>query len=254
MRLAILTIFISCALMFSYQAHAGWWDTVTEVINSDAGKQVTQSLENGNSGIASLTNTEISSGLKEALTIGTKQVVSQLGVNNGFNLDPKIHIPLPGILGRVDNALKAIGMGSLTERLETRLNHAAEIATPKAKDLFITAISKMTINDAKNILTGPNDAATQYLRKTMGVELSQEMQPIVSTSLASAGAVKAYDQVMGQYSQIPFMPDVKADLNDYVVEKAMDGIFYYVAQEEAAIRTNPIKRSTDLLKRVFSSQ
>ncbi len=152
----------------------------------------------------------------------------------------------------MDSALSTIGMNSLTDDLELRLNRAAEAATPKAKELFIAAISEMTIEDAKNILTGPENAATQHLRRTMGPGLGQEMQPLVQNALASAGAVKAYDTVMGQYSQIPFMPDVKANMNDYVVEKAMDGIFHYVGQEEAAIRANPAARTTDLLKKVFA--
>ena len=111
----------------------------------------------------------------------------------------------------------------------------------------------MSITDAKNILTGPQDAATQFLRRTMGPGLGQEMQPLIQNALSQAGAIRAYDQVIGQYDQLPFMPDVKANLNNYVVDKAMDGIFYYVAQEEAAIRTNPAKRTTEILKTVFGA-
>ena len=142
----------------------------------------------------------------------------------------------------------------MTEDLELRINRAAEAATPKAKALFITAISEMTIEDAKNILTGSENAATTYLRRTMGPGLGKEMQPIVKNALADAGAIRAYDNVLGQYQKLPFMPDVKANLNDYVVNKAMDGIFYYVAKEEQYIRENPAARTTDLLKKVFTSQ
>ena len=199
-----------------------------------------------------LTTGEITAGLKEALSIGSQNVVSKLGVLNGFNADPTIHIPLPGTLQKVDSALSAVGMNSLTEDLELRLNRAAEAATPKAKEYFLAAIQSMTINDAKSILNGPNDAATQYLRRAMGPKLSADMQPIVNNALAQAGAVQAYDRVMGPYAQIPFMPNVKADLNHYVVDKALDGIFYYVAAEEAAIRQNPAKRTTELLQKVFA--
>jgi hypothetical protein len=145
-------------------------------------------------------------------------------------------------------------LGSMTDDLEMRLNSAAEAATPKAKALFINAISQMSIADAKGILTGPDNAATSYLRQTMGVELGTEMQPLIQSALSQAGAVQAYDQVVGRYASIPFMPDVKADLNDYVVGKALDGIFYYVAQEEAAIRQDPAKRTTELLQKVFAAQ
>ncbi|PCI57362.1 MAG: hypothetical protein COB36_03210 [Alphaproteobacteria bacterium] len=218
------------------------------------GKSITQSLEDGANANNKLSSNKIAQGLREALEIGTKKVVGQLGVQNGFNLDPKIHIPLPKTLARVDSALSAIGMNGLTDDLELRINRAAEIATPKAKALFITAIKQMTIKDARQILSGPQDAATQYLRRTMGAGLEKEMQPLVQQALASAGAFKAYDSVIGRYDQIPFMPDIKADINNYVIEKAMDGIFYYVGQEETAIRTNPAKRTTELLKAVFSSQ
>lgn len=192
-------------------------------------------------------------GLKEALKIGSGNVVSQLGVIDGFNLDPNIHIPLPSSLQKVDSALEKVGLSRLTDDLELRLNRAAEAATPRAKELLISAISQMTINDAKNILTGPNNAATQYLRRTMGGELATDMQPLVTAALSQAGAIQAYDSVMGQYQALPFMPDVKADLNDFVVEKALDGIFYYVAQEESLIRENPAARTTDLLKKVFGA-
>jgi len=211
----------------------------------------------GNTSLATLSNTDIIRGLKEALNIGSTNVVSQLGVVNGFNADPNIKIPLPDTLQKVDNALSAIGMNSLTNDLETRLNRAAEAATPKAKALFLSAIQNMTINDAKGILNGPQDAATQYLRRAMGPQLSQEMQPIIQNTLAQAGAIQAYDQVVGRYEQIPFVSNLagnsKTQLNDYVTDKALDGIFFYVAREEAAIRANPAKRTSEILQKVFGA-
>ena len=145
------------------------------------------------------------------------------------------------------------GMGGLTADLDTRMNRAAELATPKAGALFVSAIQKMTITDAQTILTGPNDAATQYLRKTMGADLAKQMQPIVEQSLSEAGAVQAYNAVAGQYAKMPLATSLKTNMNDYVVNKAMDGIFYYVGTEEAAIRANPAKQTTSLLKTVFGS-
>lgn len=198
-----------------------------------------------------LTQSQIAAGLRESLSISAVSVTDQLSATNGFHLDPKIHIPLPGTLGKVHQALSGIGMGFLTEDLERRMNRAAEAATPKAKALFISAIQNMTINDARAILTGPNNAATTYLRGAMGPQLAQEMQPFIQDALNQAGAIQAYDRMMGQYANIPFMPNVKADLQNHVTEKALDGIFYYVAQEEAAIRENPRKRTTELLRTVF---
>ena len=203
---------------------------------------------------AALSSSEISVGLREALRVGTDVVVNQLGRSGGFGNDPKIRIPLPSQLQQIDSALNTIGMGALTNDLKAKMNTAAEIATPRAKEYFISAISQMTIADAQSILSGQNDAATQYLRRTMGAQLSGDISPIIQSALNQAGAVQAYDRVVGQYASMPFMPDIKADLNAYVVDKAMDGIFYYVAQEEAAIRANPAKRTTEILRKVFGAQ
>lgn len=199
-----------------------------------------------------LSNSDMSAGLKEALRIGAENVVGKLGKKNGFALDKIARIPLPPTLQKVDKALSAMGMGWMMDDLENRLNTAAEAATPKAKKLFVGAIQKMTITDAKAILDGPNDAATRYLQKTMRPELVKEMQPLIKASLADAGAIKSYDAIMGQYEQMPFVSSVKENLNTYVVDKAISGIFYYVAQEEMAIRKYPVKRTTELLKKTFT--
>ena len=203
---------------------------------------------------AGLTVAQITQGLKEALNVGTRDVVAQVGKTGGFNLDPKIRIPLPTTLAKVDGALKTVGLGHLTGDLQNRMNGAAELAAVQGKELFFDAIRQMTIADARQILSGQQDAATQYLRRTMGEALATRMKPIVNDTLAQAGAIKAYDSVMGQYAALPFVANVKTDLNDYVTSKAMDGIFYYVAQEEAAIRQNPAKRTTEILRTVFGSQ
>ncbi|MFK7839474.1 MAG: DUF4197 domain-containing protein [Bdellovibrionales bacterium] len=211
----------------------------------------------GKTSLTSLSNTDIIQGLKEALNIGSTNVVSQLGTLNGFNTDPTIRIPLPDTLSKVDSALSTIGMNTLTSDLETRLNRAAEAATPKAKKLFISAIQNMTIDDARGILNGPNDAATQYLRRAMGPQLLNDIEPIIQSTLQSAGAIQAYDRVIGRYEQLPFVSSLvgasKSQLESYVADKTLDGVFYYVAQEEAAIRANPAKRTTEILQKVFGT-
>jgi hypothetical protein len=199
-----------------------------------------------------LTVAEIGAGLKEALRVGSENVVTQLGATDGFNADSNIHIPLPASLDKVKSMLDKIGMSSLFEDLELKLNRAAEVATPKAKQLFGDAISQMTLEDVNGIYNGPDDAATQYFKGKMSPELAGEMTPVIEESLSEVGAVMAYDKMMKQYASLPFVPDVKADLTDHVVEKGMDGIFYYMAKEEAAIRQNPVKRTTELLKKVFN--
>ncbi len=248
------------------RAQENWWSTAAKVLNSEAGqqavgvftRQATTPAAPAKSNAAkalpsSLSDTQISAGLRDALKIGTQTVVKQLGKEGGYSRDPQIKIPLPGPLAKADSMLKKIGMGGLTADLETRMNRAAEQAAPKAGALFINAIQKMTVTDAQAILTGPSDSATQYLRKTMGAELAREIQPLIQQSLAEAGAVRAYDAVTARYAQVPLASSLKVNMNDYVTNKAIDGMFYYVAREEAAIRAQPAKRTTEILKTVFGS-
>ncbi|THB76886.1 MAG: DUF4197 domain-containing protein, partial [Desulfobacteraceae bacterium] len=199
-----------------------------------------------------LSTDEIILGLKEALKVGSESVVAQLGQTDGFNADELIHIPLPEQLDTVKTLLDKAGFGFLLSDLELKLNRAAEAATPKAKALFMNAISEMSFDDVKNIYNGPDDAATQYFREKMSPALAEEMKPVIEDTLMEVGAVKTYDQVMDQYKSIPFVPDVKSDLTGHVIEKGMAGIFHYIAQEEAAIRQDPAKRTTEILKKVFN--
>jgi hypothetical protein len=201
-----------------------------------------------------LSTDEIGAGLKEALRVGSERVVDQLGKADGFNTDPQIHIPLPENLKKVQAALDKVGMSSMVDDLELRLNRAAEAATPKAKKLFGQSIKEMTMDDAKAIYQGPDDAATSYFKGKMSKPLAEEMRPIVEESLAQVGAIQSYDKMMSKYKSLPFVPDAKADLTNHVLDKGMDGIFYYIAKEEAAIRQNPVKRTTELLQRVFGAK
>lgn len=205
----------------------------------------------GSNSTGSLTNVEIGNGLKEALRVGTERLVGQLGSANGFNNDPEVHIPLPGSLKKVQSALSRFGMSGMADDLELRLNRAAEAATPKAKKLFFDSISSMTLDDVQKIYKGPKDSATQFFRGKMSDPLKGEFRPIVNSSLADVGAIDSYDKMMGQYKSLPFVPDVKADLVNHVLDKAIAGIFIYLGREEAAIRENPAKQTTALLKKVF---
>jgi Protein of unknown function (DUF4197) len=225
-------------------ARCSWFQKGLDLLKSPSSAPVQEAL----------TSDDIRAGLKEALQIGSENVVSRLGRTDGFNLDPAVHIPLPKQLDTVKSMLGKVGMSSLLDDLELKLNRAAEIATPKAKELFSQAISEMTFEDVMKIYNGPEDAATRYFQDKMSPALAKEMQPVVDQSLAQVGAVQTYDKVMGEYRAIPFVPDVKADLTNYVVEKGMAGIFHYMAAEEAAIRQNPVKRTTELLQRVFGAQ
>lgn len=200
-----------------------------------------------------LSEDEVGGGLKEALRIGADTVIRQLGASGGFESDPAVRIALPASLGRVKSSLDRIGMSSMLDDLEVRMNRAAEVAMPKATGIFLEAINAMTLEDVMDIYRGPNDAATRYFQSKMSAPLARELRPVVDESLADTGTVSAYRAVMDRYNRIPLVRPVETDLSAHVVQKGMDGIFHYLAQEEAAIRNNPIKRSTELLQRVFGN-
>jgi hypothetical protein len=201
--------------------------------------------------VTELSTGQIGAGLKEALEVGTARVVDMLGQTDGFNADPLIHIPLPESLTSVQSALSRVGMSDALDDLELRLNRAAEAATPQAKALFLDAIRNLTMEDVMEIYQGPDDAATQYLRAQMSTPLADAMNPVVDQSLADVGAAQSYETVMTQYNALPLVPKAEADLTTYVVDMGLDGIFTYLAKEESAIRNEPVKRTTDLLKQVF---
>lgn len=196
---------------------------------------------------------EIVQGLKEALRVGTGRVVDTLGRADGFNGNDDVHIPLPGTLQTVQETLAKVGMSGLADDLELRLNRAAEAAVPRVKELFVQAIVDMTLEDARAIYDGPDDAATQYFSAKMSKALAHGMRPIIEQEIAAAGVIRSYDDMMGRYRSLPFVPDAKADLIEYVLEKGIDGIFLFLGREEAAIRDNPAARTTDILKRVFGA-
>lgn len=236
----VVPVLLALALLgVNGTASAGWLDKLKQMVSGGDEKQQTLSTD------------DIGGGLKEALRVGTERVVGNLGTADGFNLDPQIHIPLPEQLDQVRKVLGKIGMDSMLVDLETRLNRAAEIATPKAQELFIAAINDMTLDDVLAIYNGPEDSATQYFKSKMSGPLAVEMKPVVDASLADVDVANSYDSVMERYNSVPFVPKIEADLSDYVVQKGMDGIFFYLGKEEAAIRQDPAKRTTELLQRVF---
>ena len=216
----------------------------------EKGKQTVEKFA-GNGPGQNLSTETVGDGLKEALRVGTARVVEQLGQPDGFLSNPEIHIPLPDSLNKVQSALNKAGASGMLDELELKLNRAAESATPKAKDMFWQAISEMTLDDVQSIYNGPEDAATRYFQGKMSGPLAKEMQPVVEETLSQVGAVQSYDRVMDKYTSIPFVPDVKADLVNHTLDKTLEGLFTVLGKEEAAIRTNPAKRTTDLLKTVF---
>ena len=244
----------TCAVLFS--------TVVLSACASDGGyklddlKAVAESAIAGDSSsaVGALSTDEITLGLKEALTTGANAVVSQLGAAKGFSDDPAIRIPLPKSLVKARDIASKVGLEGSFDDLELKLNEAAEAATPKAKALFVTAIKDMSVEDASGILKGPDDAATEYFRGKTGVSLEEQMRPIVDSALADVGAVASFNSLLSKYNKIPLAPKVDADLTSHVVDEGSNGIFYYLAQEEKAIRENPLKRTSQILQRVFGSR
>ncbi|MCF6346190.1 MAG: DUF4197 domain-containing protein [Thiomicrorhabdus sp.] len=250
----ISTSILICAFSLSTHTQASWLDQGAELLKQAQEKIETpknSSSSSATSNLSNLSTDEIQRAFKEALTMGSETVVSKLGMKDGFNSDAKIRIPLPDSLKTVQSTLKSAGMSGLMDDLETKLNRAAEAATPQAKSLFLDAIQNMSFQDVQTIYSGSNDSATQYLKSKTSSDLKSKMTPIIEQSLNEVGAIKSYDKAISSYKNLPFVPDVKTDLLNHVVEKGMDGMFFYLAQEEASIRKDPIKQSTELLKKVF---
>ena len=245
----LLPALMAACLIFPIIAQANWWEQGADLLK---GLQDNSDKKSSTSNIPTqLSPEELQKAFKQALTQGSETIVSQLSLKDGFNADPKIHIPLPKSLKTVQSTLDRFGMGEYMDDLELKLNRAAEAATPQAKKLFINAIKEMRFEDVKKIYEGPEDSATQFLKSKTGKQLQAKMRPIINQQLSQVGALSTYDQAITKYKSLPFVPDVKANLLDHVTQKGMDGLFYYLAQEEANIRKDPLKQSTDLLKKVF---
>lgn len=204
---------------------------------------------------SALSTSEIGSGLKEALKTAADKVTAKLGRADGFNADPQVHIPLPDKLAAVKQGLTLAGKSQMADDLELKLNRAAEAATPKAKQIFWDAVQKMTLDDARAILNGPQDAATQYFKRAMSPDLRTAMRPVVESTVAQSGAVQSYKSMSGGAQGLPLVGSAlqagPSMLTDHVLDYALSGIFGYLGREEAAIRSDPAKQSTALLKKVF---
>ena len=201
-----------------------------------------------------LSEAEVANGLKEALIQGTGKGTAQASQLNGYYGNSLIRIPFPPEIKKVETTLRNIGMGSEVDKFVVSLNRAAEDAATSAKPIFISAIKSLTIRDAWNILTGQKDAATQYLKRTTSSQLTTAFSPIIQSSLNKVNATKYYGTLITAYNKVPLVQKVNPDLNAYATQKAIDGLFTLVAQEEANIRENPIARTTELLRRVFGSK
>lgn len=206
--------------------------------------------------VAPLTEAEASAGIKDALNKGVTKAVEFASEKDGFNLNDDIHIPFPEDMVLMKSTLSRIpGMSTVVSTFETQLNRAAEAAAPKAKDIFLAALTNISLTDALSLVTSSaTDAATQFLRKSTEAQLVTAFKPDITAAISQVGAEAAYTKMTTQYNRIPLMTPVQTDLSAYTTQKAVDGIFVLMAQEEAKIRRNPAARTTDLLKRVFATK
>jgi len=203
--------------------------------------------------LAELSNTDAAGGLKQALNEGSIAAVAKLGVENGFFGNPKVKIPLPPSIQRVEGALRAIGMRRQADELVLTMNRAAEAAVPEAKQLLVEAVKKMSVQDAKGILTGGDTAATEYFKRTTQGELTKRFLPIVKKTTDRVGLAQQYNSLAGQGAAIGLIKEDQATIEGYVTTKALDGLYYMIAEQEKAFRQNPLGASSDLVKKVFGA-
>lgn len=200
-----------------------------------------------------LTETEIVNGLKEALQVGTNNASGALSKVDGYLADPLVKILFPPDAQRAADKLRELGMGKLVDDFVTTLNRAAEEAAKEAGPIFVGAIKEMTLTDARNILNGPNNAATNFFRDHTRQKLYDKFMPVVSNKLNAVNCTKYWTDITTTYNKIPFVTKVETDLPKYATNKALDGLFVKLEGEEKKIRENPMARVTELLKKVFGS-
>ncbi len=196
---------------------------------------------------------DASAGVKEALAKGADYAVSSLGVNNGFLGNSKVKIPLPGYLQKAEAGLRMFGMGKQADQLVETMNHAAENAVAEAKPILTDSIKKMSVQDAKGILTGGEDSVTQYFKRTSTEQLTAKFLPIVKAATGKLQLAEQYNAFAGKAASAGLIDAKDADIDRYVTQKAMDGLFLMIAEEEKKLRNNPIGAGSELLKKVFGA-
>ena len=203
--------------------------------------------------LENITNREAINALKSALDRGARAAVAQLGRENGFLGDARVKIPLPESLRRAEKNMRRFGMGKYADELIETLNRAAEAAVPEAKQLFVDALRQMSVQDAKGILTGGDTAGTEYFRGVTADELARRFLPIVQRATARVGLAQKYNQYAARGVRVGLVDAQDANLDGYVTRKALDGLFFMVAEEERKIRKDPVGSASSLIKKVFGA-
>ncbi len=203
--------------------------------------------------LSDISNQDATGGLKDALIQASGAAVGKLGVADGFFKNPKVKIPLPDSLQKVEKGLRMFGMGKQADELVLRMNRAAEAAVPEAKVLLVDAVKQMSVEDAKNILTGGDDAATQYFKKTTSAPLMEKFLPIVTKATEDVQLAQQYNKFAASGEKYGLVKKEQANLEQYVTQKTLDGLYLMMAEEEKSIRKNPLGASTSLIKKVFGA-
>ncbi|MDX9673059.1 MULTISPECIES: DUF4197 domain-containing protein [unclassified Pseudomonas] len=203
--------------------------------------------------LSDLSQQDASGGLKDALTQGAQLAVKQLGTPGGFSNNPQVKIELPGKLGKVAGKMKAFGMGAQVDELETAMNKAAENAVTQAQPILVDAVKKMTVADAKGILSGGTDSATQYLDKSSREQIRAKFLPIVKQATDKVGVAQKYNAFAGQAATLGVVDAKSANVENYVTEQALNGLFEMIGKQEETIRKNPAAAATGLAKKVFGT-
>lgn len=203
--------------------------------------------------LESLTSQQRTEGLKTALSQAVQVAVANLGKQDGFLGNPEVRIPLPGRLQKAEGMLKMLGANKQTDALVTAMNRAAEAAIPEAKQLLIESVKQMSVQDAVGILTGGEDSATQYFRRTTSDKLAARFTPIIGKETRKVQLAQRYNDVAGKASQLGLVDAKDANLDAYVTNKALDGLFLMMAKEEASIRKDPLGQASGILRQVFGA-
>ena len=221
--------------------------------NKTSSATASTSTEASTTGASSLSNAETSDGLKTALDQGVTKAVASLGAADGFFGNKEVKIPLPKSLKKIEKGMKLMGMGKQSDELVLKMNRAAEAAVPEAKALLVGSIKQMSLADAKTILTGPNDAATQYFKRTTSKQMGEKFLPIVKKATENVQLAASYNKYAEMGSKFGAVKKEDANIEQYVTNKALDGVYLMIAKEEAAIRKDPLGQSSAILKKVFGS-
>jgi hypothetical protein len=203
--------------------------------------------------LATLSNAETTAGLKQALIDASAAAVSRLGAKDGFLGNPQVKIPLPPALEKVQAALRFTGMSQQADDLVVAMNRAAEAAVPEARTLLVDAVKKMTVQDAKGILTGGDTSATDYFRRSTQAQLTQRFLPIVKKVTDRAGLAARYNSLAGQASQFGLVSREQATVESYVTAKALDGLYLMIGEQEKSFRRDPVGATSDIVRKVFGA-